>query len=138
MACRRAAEYRSGQPILFLKCALDDNLAAANHGVPGSRYSVTINADAFDHGYLEAFGPEVIDESLLVARTALPQYLKQRIPGLGRSSTPLRTVNIQTRQASTVQMPDQIAGAERDCAFSPLHEYFHPLKCKNKYFINAL
>ena len=67
-------------PPIVLKCALDDNLAAAKHGIPGSSDSLAINADAFDHRQLEALGSEVTEKSLLVTRTALTQYLEQRIP----------------------------------------------------------
>jgi hypothetical protein len=113
-----------------LECALDDNLTAAEHSIPGSSDSLAINADAFHHRQLEALGLEVTEESLLVTRTALTQYLEQRIPKPRALKQTIEEVYIQARQAFTVQVPNQIAGAERDCAFSPIHRYLYPLSVK--------
>ena len=116
---RRARSVASG--IEARRGALDDNLTTVHHGVPRSCYGVIINANPFDHGHPEAFRPQVIDESLLVARTPLTQYLKQRGPGLWPFKLTLGGSNIQARQASATQMPDQVGRAQRYRPIRPLH-----------------
>ena len=65
-------DVRAARPFIGPERSLDDDLVTTGHGVAGPRHSVVIDADAFDHGYLEACRPEVIHKPLFVPRAALP------------------------------------------------------------------
>ena len=130
---------RPANPTICLKCALDNDLRAVRHRGPGSRHGVSVDSYTLDYRDREAVRFEMIDEALLVPRTAFPQNLQQGVPEPGLFQSAFGNGEIQACQVAAVQVPDQVGRTEPDCSANPFHsQHYHVAGQASKHIVRGL